>query len=293
MHGVAEATFEAVQVPAPGLSPRAIPAQVLPEGFALPALPYLLALLVVAGVVAAGLRRLDPALTERRALALVPWMVAGAVGHVAYVVDVAPAAVRPLLGTPSVYATAAVLAGATWLAAGSLDRDVARAVAVVGAALALPPLVAVVGAAVAADRLSPLWPTAALVVGLVVGAATWLGLRRVAPGVAVAGRLGALAVVGHALDGVSTAVGVDVLGFGERTPVSRLVIEFAAGLPTAPVLGAGWLFVVVKLAVAAGVVVLLADSVREAPREGRLLLLLVAAVGLGPGVHNLVLFAVA
>lgn len=37
----------------------------------------------------------------------------------------------------------------------------------------------------------------------------------------------------------------------------------------------------------------MADYVREEPTEGYLLLGLVAAVGLGPGVHNLVLFSIA
>jgi uncharacterized membrane protein len=127
----------------------------------------------------------------------------------------------------------------------------------------------------------------------VVGVAAWWLLRRVAPGVEVAGAVGALAVVGHALDGVSTAVGIDVLGFGERTPLSRVIIEAAAALPTADAIGAGWLFVVVKLVVASVVVVLLADLMREDPREGSLLLGFVAAVGLGPGAHNLLLFAIA
>jgi uncharacterized membrane protein len=104
--------------------------------------------------------------------------------------------------------------------------------------------------------------------------------------------VGFLAVFGHALDGVSTAVGVDLLGFGERTPLSRAIIEFAATLPTEPYLGTVWLFVLVKLAVASGVVTLFADYVREDPSEGYALLGFVAAVGLGPGVHNLLLFTV-
>jgi uncharacterized membrane protein len=49
----------------------------------------------------------------------------------------------------------------------------------------------------------------------------------------------------------------------------------------------------VKLGLAAGVVVLLSEYVAEEPRQGTLLLGLVAAVGLGPGAHNLVLFTVA
>jgi len=87
-------------------------------------------------------------------------------------------------------------------------------------------------------------------------------------------------------------VGVDVLGFGERTPASRLIIEFADRLPTAEALGSGWLFVVVKLVLVGGVVVLFADYIEDEPTEGYLLLGFIAAVGLGPGVHNLLLFAV-
>jgi uncharacterized membrane protein len=50
--------------------------------------------------------------------------------------------------------------------------------------------------------------------------------------------------------------------------------------------------VLVKLGLGAGIAALLTGSVREAPREGRLLLAFVAAVGLGPGAHNLLLFAI-
>jgi uncharacterized membrane protein len=86
---------------------------------------------------------------------------------------------------------------------------------------------------------------------------------------------------------------VDLLGFGERTPVSQAVLDVAASLPTAETFGVGWLFVLVKLAIAEVVVFLFADFVREDPTEGFLLLGAVAAVGLGPGVHNLLLFMVA
>ncbi|MFB6125812.1 MAG: DUF63 family protein [Halolamina sp.] len=269
-----------------------VPAQLLPEGFALPSLPYLLALSAATVAVGVALRRREPRLTPRRGLALVPWMVAGAVAHVAHVVGVAPGVVDPLLGTPAVYVSAAVLAGATWLGANVTERLVAPALTVIGSLLALTSLTGVGAAALAAGTLAPTWPLAALVGGIALGVVAWAVLRRVHPAASVAGRLGALALIAHAVDGVTTAVGVDVLGYAERTPASRFVLEFAAGLPTAPVLGAGWLFVLFKLAVAAVVVVAVADTVREAPTEGRLLLVLVAAVGLGPGVHNAVLFAV-
>ena len=119
----------------------------------------------------------------------------------------------------------------------------------------------------------------------------WVALRRARPVVRVAGPAGFVLVAGHVLDGVSTAVGTDLLGFGEQTPLSRLLIE--AGAALTPELGGGWLFVLVKTALAAVVLVVLADYVREDPRRGLLLVGLVAAVGLGPGAHNLVLFVIA
>jgi uncharacterized membrane protein len=126
-----------------------------------------------------------------------------------------------------------------------------------------------------------------------VTALAWISLRRLRPeATATAGAVGLLALFGHGLDAVSTAVGVDVLGFGERTPLSRVIMEFAAGLPTADFLGSGWLFVVIKMVLVGGIVVLFADYIEETPAEGYLLLGFIAAVGLGPGAHNLLLFAV-
>jgi len=137
------------------------------------------------------------------------------------------------------------------------------------------------------------WPAVGLVVAVVLAAVVWSGLRRLAPETRITGGVGALAVFGHTLDGVSTAVGIDVLGFGEQSPISRAILTFAADLPTAEIVGAGWLFILVKLALAAVVVVLLSEYVREEPAEGYLLLGAVAAVGLGPGAHNLLLFTIA
>jgi len=267
---------------------------VLPEGFALPPLPYLFALAVGLVGVAALLVRRRPPVTEATVLALAPWMVLGSTLHVLYVVDVLPAVLRPLAGAPAVYLTVAVAAGATWLGADAAPiRETHRFLAAVGLVALVPVVAAALGAGVGRGSLRLLPSLAILVLSALTAAATWTLLRRLRPGVVATGRIGALAVAGHALDGVSTAVGVDLLGFGERTPLSALVLEFAASLPTAPLIGSGWLFVLVKLVVASVVVVALTETVREAPTEGRLLLGFVAAVGLGPGAHNVLLFAVA
>ena len=266
----------------------------LPAGFAMPPWPYAVLVVTAAAIAAGWLWRLGPTVTPATVLGQAPWMATGAALHAAYVLDVAPAVVAPVLGAPTVYLTVFAALGAVWSGLAVADPDDPRAVArrlgLVGAAgfvLAGGYVLAVAGLS------APGWPAAGLVAAVAITPAVWALLVRVAPEAAVTGPPGVLVVFAHALDGISTAVGVDVLGFGERTPLSRAVLDVAAALPTAEVIGVGWLFVVVKLAVAAAVVWVFADLVEADPRQANLLLAVVAAVGLGPGLHNLLLFAAA
>ncbi|GGM56440.1 putative membrane protein [Halarchaeum rubridurum] len=266
---------------------------VLPSGFTVPPLPALAVLLVGVLVAAFALARERPPLTDRTVLSFAPWMALGSAAYVCHQLRLLPAAVTPFASAPAVYGSTFVVAVAVWLGARRTDSP-KRVLAGVGLLALSVPVALAVRYGTAHDSLAPLWPLFALLMAVFLGSVCWVGLRRLrlADARTVDGA-GALVIFGHALDAATTAVGVDVLGFGEQTPLSRLVMEFAAGLPTAPVLGVGWLFIVVKLVVAVAVVVLLADYVREAPTEGFLLLALVAAVGLGPGAHNLLLFTVA
>lgn len=268
---------------------------VLPAGFALPPWPYLAGLLIAVLTVAVAIYRLNPRVSDRVVVGLVPWMVTGATLHVLYVRGVAPAVAMPLLGTPAAYLTTFVLAGVVWVIAARLDPHPGgrRTARVLGGAGALAAIGGLGWAWWTARSVTPAWSVVALVAGLVLAAAVWAFLwwRRPEALITV-GRTGSVVIAGHAIDAVSTAVGVDVLGYGERTPASRALIDLAALLPVPEPLGTTWLFVVVKLVVATLVVVLFADLVRERPSRGQLLLALVAAVGLGPGVHNLVLYAV-
>lgn len=270
---------------------------VLPEGFTLPPLPYLLLLLAAAGIVVAALQDTRPAITESVIVAFAPWMVLGAGLNVLYEVHALPAFVAPFFGPPAVYLTTFVVAGATWLlavrAASSGTSSVPALLGGVGAGGALAAVAVALGYAAQNGTLRLLWPALGAVVATVLAAAVWVGATRLRPTVtSTTGRVGALALFGHALDGVSTAVGIDVLGFAERTPLSRAILDLAGTLPTAGVLGVGWLFVLTKVALALAVVWLFADYIRDDPSEGYLLLALVAAVGLGPGAHNLLLFAI-
>lgn len=265
------------------------------EGFSLPPLPYLVGLLTAAVAVGTGLYRRRPSVGARHILAFAPWMAVGSSMHVLYIIGGLPPVIEPFGGTAAVYLTVAVLVGGVWLAA-LVTRPTQPSPPVI-AAIGLLVLLPVVGSALAVGSqrgsLAPFWPAVAAVASLLVTGVAWSALGRLRPAAtATTGEVGLLAVFGHVLDGLSTAVGVDILGFGERSPVSRWIMAGAEQLPTAETLGSGWLFVLVKLVVIGGVVGLFADYIEETPAEGYLLLGLIAAVGLGPGVHNLLLFAV-
>jgi len=303
---------------------------ILPEGFALPPLPYLVVLGAAVLAVGGTLYRDSPPVTERVVLALAPWMVTGSALYVLYQIGAVPAIVAPLFGSPAVYLTTFAFLGALWVVANRLlageddpstnggttdgpastngpvtagsaigddpavvDGSVTTAsvLGAVGIVLAIAVVTVALATGVRRGSLQVVWPAVGLLVSLVLAAGTWFAVRRGRGG--ETGWAGALVVFAHTLDGVSTAVGVDILGFGEQTPLARAFLELAASLPAADILGTGWLFIAVKITLAVVVTWLLADTVRERPREGYLFCAFVAAVGLGPGAHNLLLFTVA
>lgn len=95
-------------------------------------------------------------------------------------------------------------------------------------------------------------------------------------------------VFAQALDATTTAVGIDALGYGEQSPVSAAIIEFSAGLPGSVLLGTAWLFVLVKVVLAVAIIGLLLGGTENRLRT--LSLGIGAFAGLGPAVHNVVLF---
>ena len=271
---------------------------VLPEGFVLPPLPYLVGLLLATLIVGTLLYLIKPPVTGWDVVALGAWMAIGGALHALQQVGAFPPMVEPLMEAPAVYLTAFVIAGGLWLVA-----TIANAAGVVGSA---PRLVGGVGVLVGIvlvafaivlgqtqGTLDPLWPSIGLFASVLVAAAAFIGLSLTyTDAVATTGKTGALVVFAHTLDGVSTAIGMDVLGAGERSPLPQMIMDVAAGLPTAEFIGVGWLFVLVKILLAVGVVALFTDYVKEDPYRGNILLAAVAAFGLGPGVHNLLLFLV-
>ena len=110
------------------------------------------------------------------------------------------------------------------------------------------------------------------------------------------GLLGWLVLFGHALDAVTTAVSVDLVGRPADYQVSRRVVEYATTLPTAESVGTGWLWVLSQVGLAT-LVIAVAGSLLSGRLEDRqtpvdLALGVVLAVGLGPGVHRMLVFLV-
>lgn len=264
---------------------------ILPAGSRLPPLPYAVAIVLAVAAVGWTLHDRGVALDDRTVLALAPWMIAGSTAYVAFQREVLPAVLAPAFSSPAVYGTTFAVAGGVWLVARRHSLTL-RLLAGAGCLAALLPTAAAV---LSADgELSLVAPLGGVVVAAALSWVTWRAIAATWPAVdAAIGRATPLVVFAHALDGVSTAVGIDLLGFDERTPLSWLVMEAAARLPTAEAIGVGWLFVLVKLALAAVVLRLLAGYVREEPGEGYALVALGAAVGLGPGAHNVLLFVIA
>lgn len=275
--------------------------QLLPSGFALPALPYLLGLLVAGAATVALLYLRRPPVTEDTVAALAPWMAGGGALYALYQNGSVPPGAAPFFSSPAVYITTGILLGILWALMAGRSPDgwsptsTPGLLAITGSVLLLSAVIAGYVSTVNSGGDVDAGIALGILFGAVVlTAVVWFVLSRTrARAVEATGLVGLLAVFGHALDGVSTAVGYDLLGFGEQTPLSRIIIEAAGTLPTAELIGSGWLFVVVKLVLAAVVVAVFEEYVREEPAEGYLFLGLIAAVGLGPGAHNVVLFALA
>ncbi len=139
-----------------------------------------------------------------------------------------------------------------------------------------------------------LWPAVSVLGAVALTAVVWLTVHFASPSVSRgAGWTGMFIVFGQALDAVSTAVGVDVLSVSEQVPLSRAVLDLAATLPTASIIGVGWLFVVIKLSLATGLVWVVATDTETTPLGTRLLFLVAGFAGLVPGIRNLVLYTIA
>lgn len=271
---------------------------VLPEGFMLPPWYLLVPVLVVLAGIIALLWALEPPVTDRTVLAFAPWMMFGSALHVLHRIEAYPDSLEILFASPSVYLVTAIVGGLAWiiaifLYAGGLQPTIPRFVGISGTAFFAVFAMILLNIGWEAGTFQLFWPVIAVVIAGIVTAIAWVALSLWFTDVATTtGITGALVVFGHAIDGVSTAIGYDIFSAGEEVPLSRLLLEAGEALPTAEYIGAGWLFILIKVVLAMVILGLFKEYVDERPQQARTMLALVAAIGLGPGIHNVLLFIV-
>lgn len=275
------------------------------EGFVVPSAPLLAVLIVGTIVAVAIIYSMQPPISERFVLAITPWVFSGATLHVFYQlgefynVQIYPPAIEAVFAAPSVYVTTFLAMAAIWILSfiigagmGAHERS-SQYLGGTGLGVAAVLLLLLVWQSLdpTVGPLRVVVPLAGVILSLAVTFVVYIALGAWRTYVIAEARLaGALVLFAHTLDGITTAIGVDVLGVGERSVIPELIIDFAADLPTASYIGSGWLFVVVKIAVAVLIVWAFADFVRDRPVQGYLLFAVVMVVGLGPAINNLLLF---
>jgi uncharacterized membrane protein len=279
------------------------------EGFVVPPPLYAALLVVGTAVVLALLYAIQPPVTQRTVLAFIPWIISGSALHVFYLLgesfnaQIYPQLLEPFFAAPAVYLTTFVGMGAIWVLSSIIGMGaqsstesgdkVAQYLGAMGIGVMLP-LVALVfwqGQDPAVGPMEPVFPLVGIIVTMVLTFVVYILIGTWRTHIIAEARLaGALVIFAHMLDGITTAIGVDFLDIEERSLASRRIIEFAADLPTAETIGAGWLFVVVKILLASLIVIGFADYVNEEPTRGNLFFAIIIALGLGPAMNNIFLF---
>jgi uncharacterized membrane protein len=255
--------------------------------------PVLLAILV-----AASLLTIEVSVSQRVILASVPWFVVGAGAHVLYTTGAYDPWAEYFFGPLSVYFTTFVAAGMVW-GMMALSADISGgdrrgaqylAAAGLGATIVVGSVALSSGIGASASRIYPTF--GGMVGALVLAGVAYVGLNVLYPKAMVhTGAVGFFLVFGQVLDATMTALSVDLFGATPSAPVARQVLPVATDLPTADAFGVGWSLVLLKLVAALLFVsavgyLLSTDRFRDRPGPAYLLLGLVIAVGLGPGVHH-------
>lgn len=271
--------------------------------FVVPELPYIVGLLVGTLIICVLLYAVRPPFTSAMVLAIVPWVITGASLHVFYQLhivaaeDLYPPLIAPIFSAPSVYFTTftalgIILTMSTMIVPTGHDKRVALYVGIMGIGITVP-LVALVVWQGLGDvfEVNAVLPALGFIIALVVSFVLFIiiGIWRTHI-IAQTRYAGLLVIFAHVFDAVTTAIGVELMDVGERSALPRMIMDFAAQLPTADTLGEAWLFVLIKIVIACGIVIIFADYVRDKPAEANLLFAIIVAVGLGPAVNNFFLF---
>lgn len=240
-------------------------------------------LVAVVGVVYL-LRRFDIGNSPRFYYGLVPYIFLGGAFRVVEDTGVLEWPLSFFVISPVIYFTVFLATAAVLLAALALQRrgvvdDYAPAFAAVGVAAFLAVAAFLLNYGVTESVV--LWwvPVAVLGLATLTSAVLWFPVTQYVPAVtAGTGWMGAVLLWGHQVDGWATAIGIEVLGYGEKHPVAQAIIDLS---------GTTYTFVAVKAALV--ILILYAfdeEFFSDYERLPYLLLVTMLAVGLGPGTRN-------
>jgi uncharacterized membrane protein len=155
-----------------------------------------------------------------------------------------------------------------------------------------------VGAIQGAD-FYPQMTVVTLVLATLIAVAAYYGAERFAPVINEGtGRIGFVVIFGHAVDGVANVIAADWLDplgipveYTAKHPINRVLVGIVESFQpesVSAVVGTSWLFLVVKIVAALGVVYIFDEGIfEESPRYAILLLIAILAVGLGPGTRDM------
>jgi uncharacterized membrane protein len=132
-----------------------------------------------------------------------------------------------------------------------------------------------------------------------IAAIFWWASQRYAPVINEGtGRIGALIVWGHSIDGIANVVSLDWTGaigtgvtYGSKHVINEATVRVTEAVQPAwlsEAIGTAWPFLLIKVAAAVIVVWVFNDEIfEESPRYAYLLLVAILAVGLGPGTRDM------
>jgi uncharacterized membrane protein len=262
------------------------------------------------------LRRLDVARDPGLFYALVPFMLFGGALRVvedafdAVPADVTPAVIYPanvLIISPVIYFTVFAVTLAALVAAVRLERtgrveSYETPLALAGSAAFLLTFGYLLWQGLTTEYVGfhPQVLVTVVLLATVLSVGLYAAVDRVAPQInAGTGLVGLVVLWGHAIDGGANVVAADWMGalgvaveYSAKHPANRFIIDLTESVLPASLLaatGSSWPFLVVKLAVALGVVWIFDEQIfEESPRYAVLLLVAVVAVGLGPGTRDMI-----
>lgn len=244
-----------------------------------------------------------PEIRQRTIVAMVPWMVAGGAMRALDTIGAYPDQFALLFDQEAVALTTWILTGMVWammVTATSFERSTgtdAQYLTAAGVGVTMPLLVALLFRSFGAELQAVLIAVGALVAAVVLAAVAYVLLSYVySKAIIETGLLGWILVFGHVLDGTTTAVAVDVRHIPVNYAVGRMITDYAATLPTEQYLGTAWLLVLIRLVLAivvvSGVAHLLSRYLKDREGLGYLLLGVVTAFGVGPGIHHLLILLI-